>query len=94
MIVHPTACRFIGCDVGKTTLVFGELGQSATHEIANCRANIEAFATRLNADCLFVYEATGGHEALLIDLLASAGSAGFEQPALRQIRCGSHLTCS
>lgn len=78
---HSNPRRFIGCDVGKTTLVFGEHGQTATHEIANRRVDIEAFAAKLDADCLLVCEATGGHEALLLDVVTAMGLAAHRADA-------------
>ena len=72
---HSNPRRFIGCDVGKSTLVFCEQGQTATTETANCRADIEAFAAKLDAGCLLVCEATGGHEALLLDVVTAMGLA-------------------
>jgi transposase len=69
--VNPT--RFIGCDVGKTSLVFFEIGDSASCTLANRRTDIEAFAGRFDQTCLIVCEATGGHEALLLDVLTKMG---------------------
>lgn len=78
---HSNPCRFVGCDVGKTTLVFAEHGQSATIEIANRRPDIEAFAAKLDAGCLLVCEATGGHEALFLDVVAAMGLAAHRADA-------------
>lgn len=72
---HSNPCRFVGCDVGKTTLVFAEHGQSATTGIANRRADIEAFVSGLDASCLLACEATGGHEALLLNVVTAMGFA-------------------
>lgn len=75
---HPnavTARRFIGCDVGKSSLVFCEHGHTATHEVANTKADIEAFAAKLDADCLLVCEATGGHESVLLNVVTVMGLA-------------------
>jgi hypothetical protein len=68
---HSDPCRFFGCDVGKTTLVFSQHGQCATIGIANRKSDIEAFAARLDARCLLVCEATGGHETLLLDVVTA-----------------------
>jgi transposase len=78
---HSDPCRFIGCDVGKTTLMFSEHGQSATIEIANRRADIEAFAAKLDAGCLLVCEATGGHEALLLNVVTAMDLAAHRADA-------------
>ena len=61
--------RFIGCDVGKTALVFSSLGETSTQTIPNTKAAISAFISKLDANCLVVCEATGGHEALLLSCL-------------------------
>lgn len=78
---HSNPRRFIGCDVGKTTLVISEHGQSATIEIANCRADIEAYAAGLDGGCLLVCEATGGHEALLVNVVTAMGLAAHRADA-------------
>ena len=71
---HPNPFRrFIGCDVGKASLVFFEPGNGCTQTIANRKADIEAFAATLDAQCLIVCEATGGHEALLLSVLSEKG---------------------
>ena len=68
---HPNPFRrFIGCDVGKASLVFFEPGNGSTQTIANRRTDIGAFAAALDAQCLIVCEATGGHEALLLSVLS------------------------
>lgn len=72
---HPAPSRFIGCDVGKSSLVVSEHGHAATREIANRKADIEAFAAKLDSDCLLVCEATGGHEGLLLDVITATGLA-------------------
>jgi transposase len=79
MHVHPTFRRFVGCDVGKSTLVIFESG--ATRSIANRRAAIEAFAATLDPECLVVCEATGGHETLLLEVLCLAGIASHRADA-------------
>jgi transposase len=80
---HPNPRRFIGCDVGKSTLVFCEHGQAATYEVANTKADIAAFAKTLDASCLLVCEATGGHEALLLDIVTALGLAAHRADARR-----------
>jgi transposase len=65
-------CRFIGCDVGKTALVFSSLGETSTQTIQNTKAAISGFISKLDTNCLVVCEATGGHEALLLSCLAAA----------------------
>ena len=70
MSMFPIPTRFIGCDVGKSTLVFFEHGGSGAREVANRAADIKAFAATLDETCLVVCEATGGHEVGLLKILA------------------------
>jgi transposase len=65
-------CRFIGCDVGKTALVFAASGETSTKTIPNAKDAILEFISKLDTNCLVVCEATGGHEALLLSCLAAA----------------------
>jgi transposase len=82
MLDHPNLFyRFIGCDVGKTTLVIFDLDDVATLTIANRKSDIEAFAATLNDDCFLVCEATGGHEALLLDVLTRCDIAAHRADA-------------
>jgi transposase len=67
--------RFIGCDVGKATIVIFQLGGETTQTIPNCKPDIERFAATLDTDCLTVCEATGGYEDLLLTTLTAAGIA-------------------
>lgn len=77
----PTPVRFIGCDVGKALIVVHEAGTGATRTITHRKADLEAFAAGLDADCLVVCEATGGHEALLLDVLLASGVAAHRADA-------------
>jgi transposase len=74
-------CRFIGCDVGKTTLVFFELGNDTTHIIANRKADIEHYVAAFDSQCFLVCEATGGYEGLLLEVLTCAGMAAHRADA-------------
>ena len=77
----PSFSRFIGCDVGKASLVFFQTGDAATHAIANDRASIKAFAATLDPGCFLVCEATGGYEALLLSVWTSMGRAAHRADA-------------
>lgn len=69
--IIPT--RFIGCDVGKSTIVvFDSSSEQITHH-ANDPETLTAFAAALDPDCLVTCEATGGYEATLLDAVTSAG---------------------
>jgi transposase len=72
---------FIGCDVGKTTIVVFDSRNGRTTSIANRRQDLARFATRLDDSCLVICEATGGHEATLLDVLVEAGIAAHRADA-------------
>ena len=65
------ASRFIGCDVGKTSVVVFDSAANKTRTLANEYAVLNAFAEELDESCLVVCEATGGYEDLLLDALLS-----------------------
>jgi transposase len=65
--------RFIGCDVGKRHIVVFDSAAAKTVQIENKRRALAAFARSLDRDCLALCEATGGHEAALLEALAAAG---------------------
>jgi transposase len=72
---------FIGCDVGKTTIVVFDSRDGRTIDIPNRRQDLARFASRLDNTCLVVCEATGGHEATLLDVLVQAGIAAHRADA-------------
>jgi transposase len=65
--------RFIGCDVGKTTIVVFDCANSRTRSIANEPQALSDFASSLDATCFVVCEATGGYEGDLLAALLAAG---------------------
>src|SRR5947209_1619402 len=67
--------RFIGCDVGKSTIAVFDAGANRGFTLPNERDALEAFAAGLDATCFVICEATGGHEAGLLDALVRAGRA-------------------
>lgn len=69
----PISNAFIGCDVGKTTIVVFDSRSDRLRTIANQPDALAAFAAGLDTACFVVCEATGGHEALLLDALTQAG---------------------
>jgi transposase len=75
------AVGFIGCDVGKTTIVVFDSRDRRTTAIPNRRQDLARFARRLDDTCLVVCEATGGHEATLLDVLVQAGIAAHRADA-------------
>lgn len=68
---RPT--RFIGCDIGKTSIVVFDTGTRQTTTIANQPEALAVLAQSLDDTCLVVCEATGGHEDVLIDAMLRAG---------------------
>ena len=65
--------RFIGCDVGKQHIVVFDSTGGKARQIENRPRALAAFARSLDADCLALCEATGGHEAALLEALTAAG---------------------
>jgi transposase len=76
-----TPTSFIGCDVGKTTIVVFDSRTGQTLSIANRRAELEQFAKGLDDTCLAICEATGGHENTLLQALLKAGRAAHRADA-------------
>jgi transposase len=72
---HPATpvSRFIGCDVGKTTIVVFDSITGRSHAIANDPDALSDFASGLEATCFVVCEATGGYEGALLAALLAAG---------------------
>jgi transposase len=68
---HPHS--FVGCDVGKDTIVIYDGRDGSCVTIANKAKALTAWAAKLPADCLVVCEATGGYEAELLAAVCGAG---------------------
>ena len=66
-------CRFIGCDVGKATIVVFDSLSGRTQTIANQPKALAVFVATLDAACFALCEATGGYEAALLAALIAAG---------------------
>lgn len=71
----PTPTRFLGCDVGKTSIVVFDTRDATTRTLPNQPAALAAFAATLDATCLVVCEATGGYEDALLSALVSASGS-------------------
>jgi transposase len=67
-----TVSRFIGCDVGKKTIVVYDSRDGQTRSIPNRPDALSAFAGELDDACFVVCEATGGYEAILLDACSKA----------------------
>lgn len=68
-----TPSHFIGCDVGKTSIVVFDSRDGRTRTIPNRPADLAVLAERLDDTCLAICEATGGHEAALLSALIHIG---------------------
>ncbi len=64
--------RFIGCDVGKKTIVVFDSHDRQTRTIPNRPDDLIAFAAALDQTCFVVCEATGGYEAILLEALTKS----------------------
>jgi transposase len=69
----PTA--FIGCDIGKLEVVIFDTRTGRSRTLGNTPQALAGFARGLDERCLVVCEATGGHEAELLNALVQAGRA-------------------
>ena len=65
--------HFIGCDVGKSSIVVFDSRDNRTRTVPNHAEPLAAFAATLDATCLAICEATGGYEAGLLQALIDAG---------------------
>jgi transposase len=68
-IVTPS--RFLGCDVGKSSIAVHDATTLRSWQIANDPSSLAAFAAELDSACLVVCEATGGYEAALLAALSA-----------------------
>lgn len=72
-VVTTSPDRFIGCDVGKKEIVvFDSLTDSVT-SLGNSPQALAQFAAGLDSNVLVICEATGGYEAMLLEVLVAAG---------------------
>jgi transposase len=76
---EPT--HFIGCDVGKTSIVVFDSRTGQARTIANRPADLAQFAATLDDTCLAICEATGGHEDALLHALLQAGRGAHRADA-------------
>jgi transposase len=64
--------RFIGCDVGKASIVVHDLTSGQTFSLPNHPKALADFAASLDPNCLVICEATGGYESALLKALLDA----------------------
>lgn len=83
IMIHntPVPTAFIGCDVGKTNIVVFDSRDGRTRTIPNLPEYLAAFADTLDEGCLVICEATGGHEAALLNALIQASVAAHRADA-------------
>lgn len=67
-----TPTRFIGCDVGKRTIVIFDSADGRTRTVQNNPDALAPLAKALDQHCFVVCEATGGYEACLLDAMIQA----------------------
>jgi transposase len=68
-----TPLAFIGCDVGKASIVICDSRDDRIRSIRNRAEDLEIFAASLDPGCLVVCEATGGYESALLAAMVAAG---------------------
>jgi len=76
-----TPTSFVGCDVGKASIVVCDSRDNRTSTVLNRPEDLASFVAGLDATCLVICEATGGHEAALLSALAAAGRAAHRADA-------------
>ena len=73
---HATVpSRFLGCDVGKNTIVVFDDATGTTRSVENTLQALTGLADTIAADSFVVCEATGGYEAPLLAAMTAAGIA-------------------
>ncbi len=73
--------HFVGCDVGKTSIVVFDSRTGQTVTVPNRPADLARFAAKLDGTCLAICEATGGYEDALLRALLQAGRAAHRADA-------------
>jgi len=71
--ISTPPARFIGCDVGKTSIAIFDSLNGQTRVIANRKPDLKRLAQTLDAACLVICEATGGFEAKLLAAMLTHG---------------------
>lgn len=82
----PTSpTRFLGCDVGKEWVVVHDSADDSIRSIPNRPDALARLLAGLDAGCLVVCEATGGHERALLAACLAAGIPAHRADA-RKVR--------
>lgn len=80
-MTHTTApvtavpTHFVGCDVGKASIVVFDSRTQHIRTVPNRPADLARLAATLDDACLVICEATGGYEDALLRVLLQAGRA-------------------
>lgn len=61
---------FVGFDVSKDSITAFSSLSKCTLEIKNTKSELTKYIKNLDTECLVICEPTGGHEAILLDVLA------------------------
>ena len=75
MIAKSPPIRFIGCDVGKASIVVFDSASGRSTTVPNEPDALDTLAAGLDDTCLVICEATGGYEAALLAAMLRAGRA-------------------
>jgi transposase len=62
--------RFVGCDVGKKTIVIFDSRDGRIRTIPNHPDDLAALAAEFDDTCFVVREATGGYVPLLLEAMS------------------------
>jgi transposase len=69
----PPGQNFLGCDVGKQSIVIFDTATGQTSTVKNTAPALTAFLKACSPDSLVVCEATGGYETTLLDACLAEG---------------------
>ncbi len=72
-VAEKTYVRFLGCDVGKDSVVIFDSAGACSQTVPNDVGSLRGFLRRFDAASLVVCEATGGHEKALLEASVASG---------------------
>ena len=72
-LANKTFTRFVGCDVGKTSISIFDSAGCHQQTVPNDAKSLRAVLRRLDAACLVICEATGGYENALLEACLERG---------------------
>jgi transposase len=77
---------YLGCDVGKKSIVVYDSASGKTHTVGNNKREILRFLKAYGGDTFAICEATGGYEKCLLDCLLASGIPAHRGDAYK-IKC-------